>query len=54
LFVYGAVLTFFVLMEPTGLNGRWVRLRRWLAQYPLVATTGHHRNKTYMRSERNR
>lgn len=54
LFVYGGILTFFVLLEPTGLNGRWVRLRRWLAHYPLVAASGRHRNKVYMRSERNR
>jgi branched-chain amino acid transport system permease protein len=54
LFIYGGVLTFFVLLEPTGLNGRWVRLRRWLAHYPLVTASASHRNKVYMQSERNR
>lgn len=54
LFVYGAVLSLFVLLEPTGLNGRWLRLRRRLAQFPLATASGGKRNKVYMRSERNR
>lgn len=54
LFVYGGVLTFFVLLEPTGLNGRWLRLRTWLGQFPLVRSTRGRRSKVYMRSERSR
>jgi branched-chain amino acid transport system permease protein len=54
LFVYGGVLTFFVLLEPAGLNGRWLRLRAWLSQFPLVRSTSQRRNKVYMRSERSR
>ena len=52
LFVYGAVLTFFVLLEPEGLNGRWIRMRKVLAEFPWVRITSVHRTKTYMRSER--
>ena len=54
LFVYGGVLTFFVLLEPAGLNGRWLRLRTWLGQFPLVRSTSQRRSKVYMRSERTR
>jgi len=54
LFVYGGVLTFFVLLEPAGLNGRWLRLRAWLARFPLVRSTSQRRSKVYMRSERSR
>lgn len=54
LFVYGGVLTFFVLLEPAGLNGRWLRLRAWLGQFPLVRSTSQRRSKVYMRSERSR
>lgn len=54
LFVYGGVLTFFVLLEPAGLNGRWIRLRAWLARFPLVRSTSRSRTKVYMRSERSR
>jgi branched-chain amino acid transport system permease protein len=52
LFVYGAVLTFFVLLEPAGLNGRWIRIRKVLAEFPWVRSSRAHRTKTYMRSER--
>jgi branched-chain amino acid transport system permease protein len=54
LFVYGGVLTFFVLLEPAGLNGRWLRLRAWLGEFPLVRSTSQRRSKLYMRSERSR
>ena len=52
LFVYGAVLVFFVLLEPRGLNGRWLRIRGALAEFPLRQRAGFKRQKAYMRSER--
>ena len=54
LFVYGAVLTFFVLLEPGGLNARWVRIRKVLGEFPWVRTSSIHRTKVYMKSERYR
>lgn len=54
LFVYGGVLSFFVLLEPRGLNGRWIKLRNWLVQFPFVRPVSRHRAKVYMHSERNR
>lgn len=54
LFVYGAVLVGFVLLEPRGLNGRWIKLREWLAQFPRVRASTQRRPKAYMRSERYR
>ena len=52
LFVYGAVLTFFVLLEPGGLNARWIRIRKSLGEFPWVRTSSIHRTKVYMKSER--
>lgn len=52
LFVYGAVLVFFVLLEPRGINGRWLRIRDALDQFPLRRRGGFRRQKSYMRSER--
>ncbi len=52
LFVYGAVLVFFVLLEPRGINGRWLRIRGALAEFPLRQRAGFKRQKAYMRSER--
>jgi len=54
LFVYGAVLCFFVLIEPRGLNGRWLKLRAWLANFPMVRQTSSRPTKVYMHSERSR
>lgn len=54
LFAYGAVLCFFVLLEPRGLNGRWLKLRAWLANFPMVRQASRHPTKVYMRSERYR
>lgn len=52
LFVYGAVLTFFVLLEPKGLNGRWLRIRSLHNDFPFLRTASAKRSKAYMRSER--
>ena len=52
LFIYGAVLTFFVLLEPTGLNGRWMRIRALARDFPFLRTASAKRAKAYMRSER--
>jgi branched-chain amino acid transport system permease protein len=54
LFVYGAVLVGFVLLEPRGLNGRWIKLRDLLTTFPLVRRTAQKRGKAYMHSERYR
>jgi len=54
IFVYGLVLALFVLFEPTGLNGRWLKLKRLGADFPLYRRDTFKRGKTYMRSERYR
>ena len=52
LVIYGAILTFFVLVEPNGLNGRLTKMWTYLANFPLVQRGTRRRAKTYMRSER--
>lgn len=54
IFVAGLVLAVFVLFEPTGLNGRWLKLRALLESFPLYRRDTFRRQKTYMKSERNR
>jgi branched-chain amino acid transport system permease protein len=54
LFVFGAVLAAFVLFEPTGLNGRWRKLRTILQEFPLVRRDVFRPVKTYLKSERYR
>ena len=53
-FVFGLVLALFVLFEPRGLNGRWIKLRTLLETFPLYRKDMFRRGKTYMKSERYR
>ncbi len=53
-FVFGLVLALFVLFEPAGLNGRWVKLRTLLQTFPLYRRATFVRGKTYAKSERYR
>lgn len=52
LFVFGLVLALFVLFEPRGLNGRWLKIRALLENFPLYRRDTFRRQKTYMKSER--
>lgn len=54
IFVAGLVLALFVLFEPTGLNGRWLKLRALVESFPLYRRDTYRRQKTYMKSERNK
>lgn len=45
IFVFGLILALFVLFEPTGLNGRWLKLRALLQSFPL------YRRDTFKRQE---
>jgi branched-chain amino acid transport system permease protein len=54
IFIFGLVLAVFVLFEPTGLNGRWLKFRALLETFPLYRRDTFRRGKVYMRSERYR
>lgn len=54
IFVFGLILALFVLFEPTGLNGRWLKLRALLQSFPLYRRDTFKRQKRYMKSERYR
>ena len=51
-FVFGLVLALFVLFEPKGLNGRWIKFKALLETFPLYRRDMFKRGKTYMKSER--
>ena len=53
-FIFGFVLAVFVLFEPMGLNGRWLKIRSFLESFPLYRRDTFKRNKRYMKSERYR
>ncbi len=50
--VYGVVLIAFVLFEPLGLYGRWLKLRTWLQLFPFYRRGMFKRQKAFQKSER--
>ena len=50
--VYGVVLMAFVLFEPMGLYGRWLKVRTWLQLFPFYRKGMFKRQKSYAKSER--
>src|SRR5581483_10160866 len=48
----GLVLVLVILFEPTGIYGRWLKLKTYFKNFPLHRRTGMRRQKTYARSER--
>ena len=51
-FVYGLVLVGFVLFEPMGLYGRWLKLRAYLQLFPFYRRGMFRRQKSFTKSER--
>ena len=50
--VYGLVLILFVLFEPMGLYGRWLKVRTWLQAAPFYRRGMFKRQKSFQKSER--
>ncbi len=50
--VFGAVLVAFVLFEPMGVYGRWVKVRNYLELFPLYRKGTFRRQKTFQKSDR--
>ncbi|MBX9834379.1 MAG: branched-chain amino acid ABC transporter permease [Burkholderiaceae bacterium] len=50
--VYGAVLIIFVLFEPMGLYGRWLKVRTWLQMFPFYRQGMFKRQKSFQKSDR--
>ncbi len=50
--VFGLVLIGFIVFEPLGLYGRWLKVRTWFQLFPFYRKGMFRRQKTYMKSER--
>ena len=50
--VYGAVLVAFVLFEPLGLYGRWLKVRTFFSMFPFYRRGMFKRQKSFQKSER--
>jgi len=51
-FVYGLVLIAFVLFEPMGLYGRWLKIRTYLQMFPFYRKGMFKRQKSFQKSDR--
>jgi branched-chain amino acid transport system permease protein len=50
--IYGAVLIAFVLFEPLGLYGRWLKVRTYLQLFPFYRQGMFRRQKAFQKSDR--
>ena len=50
--VYGVVLVAFVLFEPMGLYGRWLKIRTFFQLFPFYRKGMFKRQKTFQKSDR--
>ncbi len=50
--VYGVVLIAFVLFEPMGLYGRWLKIRTWFQLFPFYRRGLFRRQKAFQKSDR--
>ena len=52
--IYGAIIMLFILFEPLGLYGRWLKIKLFFQLFPLYKRATFKRQKIYVKSERNR
>ncbi|KWV48853.1 ABC transporter permease [Bradyrhizobium macuxiense] len=52
--IYGIIIVGFVLFEPLGLYGRWLKIKLFFQLFPLYKRATFKRQKIYVKSERNR
>ncbi len=50
--VYGLILVGFVLFEPHGLYGRWLKVRTWFSMFPFYRKGMFRRQKAFQKSDR--
>ena len=50
--LFGVILVLFIVFEPMGLYGRWLKLKLFLEMFPLYRKATFKRQKTYLKTER--
>ncbi len=50
--VFGMILILFILFEPMGLYGRWLKIRTWFELFPFARKDMFRRQKSYLKTER--
>ncbi|SLN46676.1 branched-chain amino acid ABC transporter permease [Oceanibacterium hippocampi] len=52
--VFGLIIVLFILFEPTGMAGRWTKIRRFIETFPYYRADSFERQKRYVKTERMR
>ncbi len=52
--LFGAILIAFILFEPMGIYGRWVKVRTYFELFPFYRRDMFRRQKSYLKTERTR
>lgn len=50
--LFSIILILFIIFEPTGLYGRWLKIRTWFEIFPLARRDMFRRQKSYLKTER--
>ena len=50
--VFGIILILFILFEPSGIYGRWVKIRTYFELFPFYRRDMFRRQKSYLKTER--
>ena len=50
--IYGVIIIMFVLFEPLGLYGRWLKIKLFFQLFPLYKRATFKHQKIYVKSER--
>ncbi|WP_204115399.1 branched-chain amino acid ABC transporter permease [Shimia biformata] len=50
--VFGLILIVFILFEPMGIYGRWLKIRTWFELFPFYRKNMFKRKKSYLKTER--
>lgn len=50
--LFGLILLLFLIFEPLGIYGRWVKIRAWFDEFPLYRKATYKRQRSYLRTER--
>ena len=50
--LFGIIMVLFIIFEPMGLYGRWLKLKLYLQMFPLYRKATFKRQKTYLKTER--
>ncbi len=50
--IFGLILIAFILFEPMGIYGRWLKIRTWFELFPFYRKDMFKRQKSYLKTER--